>query len=228
MVSLDTERSWFRYHHLFADLLALELRRTAPEELPGLHGIAAEWMADHGYPVDAIRHAQAAEDWGLATRLLADNWFGLYLDGRLVTARQLLSRFPAGRIAANPELAVLGAGDKRAAGLLPEAERYLALAERMSASVPEDRRGPFQVALVHARLGLARARNDLDAVAEQAQRLLALADSPDAIQAGVGDEGLRAEALTDLGAAEMWAGQLEAAERHLEQGLEEARHSCCS
>ena len=75
MVSLDAERSWFRYHHLFADLLALELRRTAPEELPGLHTIAAEWLAEHGYPVEAIRHAQAAENWGLAARLLADNWF---------------------------------------------------------------------------------------------------------------------------------------------------------
>ena len=73
------------------------------------------------------------------------------------------------------------------------------------------------------RLVLARARNDLDGVAEQAQRLLALADSPHAIEAGVGDEGLRATALIDLGAAEMWADQLEAADRHLEQGLEEAR-----
>ena len=223
VVSLDAERSWFRYHHLFADLLALELRRTSPQELPRLHTIAAEWLIAHGYPVEAIRHAQAAENWGLAKRLLADSWFGLYLHGRLATARQLLSRFPAGKIAADPELAALAAGDRRAAGLLPEAERYLALAERNSALVPEARRGRFQVALVHVRLGIARARNDLDAVGDAAQRLLALADSPVAIEAGVRDEGLRAEALNDLGAAEMWAGKLEAAERHLEQGLEESR-----
>jgi LuxR family transcriptional regulator, maltose regulon positive regulatory protein len=223
VVSLDAERSWFRYHHLFADLLALELRRTTPQELPRLHTIAAEWLIAHGYPVEAIRHAQAAENWGLAKRLLADSWFGLYLNGRLATARQLLSRFPAGMIAADPELAALAAGDRRAAGLLPEAERYFALAERNSALVPEARRGRFQLALVHVRLGIARARNDLDAVADAAQRLLALADSPVAIEAGVRDEGLRAEALNDLGAAEMWAGQLEAAERHLEQGLEESR-----
>jgi LuxR family maltose regulon positive regulatory protein len=63
----------------------------------------------------------------------------------------------------------------------------------------------------------------LDAVAEQAQRLLALADSPQAIQAGVSDEDLRATALIDLGAAEMWSGQLDAADRHLGQALEEAR-----
>src|SRR5262249_8511526 len=58
VVSLDVERSWFRYHHLFADLLALELRRAAPQELPALHTIAAQWLAEHGHPAGAIRHAQ--------------------------------------------------------------------------------------------------------------------------------------------------------------------------
>jgi LuxR family maltose regulon positive regulatory protein len=223
VVALDGERSWFRYHRLFADLLGLELRRTAPEELLGLHTVAAGWLAEHRHPVEAIRHAQAAENWGLATRLLADNWRSLYLDGRLATRRELLSGFPAGMAGRDPELAVLAAGDRLAAGSLHEAERYLALAERMSASVLEERRGRFRVLPVLVRLGLARARNDLDAVAEEAQRLLALADSPGAIEAGVGDEGWRATALINLGGAVMWAGQLEAAERHLEQGLDEAR-----
>jgi LuxR family transcriptional regulator, maltose regulon positive regulatory protein len=223
VVSLDAERSWFRYHHLFADLLALQLRRSAPEELPGLHTIAAEWLADHERPVEAIRHAQAAENWDLAARLLGDNWRSLYLDGRIATARELLSRFPADVVLADAELAVVAAADRRAAGSLQEAERYLALAERKSPSVREERRERFQVSLVIVRLTLARARNDLDAVAKEAQRLLELADSPHALEARVGEEGLRASALIDLGAADMWAGQLEAAERHLEQGLEEAR-----
>jgi LuxR family transcriptional regulator, maltose regulon positive regulatory protein len=223
VVALDAERSWFRYHHLFADLLALELRRTAPQELPALHTVAAEWLAEHGRPVEAIRHAQAAENWGLAARLLADNWRALRLDGRIATRRELLSRFAADRIATDPELAALAAGDRRMAGSLSEAERYLALAERKSGSVPEDRRERFQVSLAIVQLTVARARNDLDAVAGHAQRLLALADSPDAIGAGVGDEGLRATALIDLGGAEMWSGQLEVADRHLGQALEEAR-----
>jgi LuxR family maltose regulon positive regulatory protein len=223
VVSLDAERSWFRYHHLFADLLALELRRTAPEELPGLHTIAAEWLAEHEHPVEAIRHAQAAENWDLATRLFADTWRSMYLDGRIVTARELLSGFPPEVVRADAELAALAAADQRAAGSLREAGRYLALSEHLSPSVPEDRRGSFQVSLVIVRLTLARARNDLDAVAEAAQRLLALADSPPAIDAGVGDEGLRAIALLNLGGAELWAGQLETAELHLGQGLEEAR-----
>ena len=223
VVALDAERSWFRYHRLFADLLALELRRTAPQELLGLHTIAAGWLAEHEHPVEAIRHAQAAENWGLATRLLADNWHSMYLDGRIATRRELLSGFPAGMAARDPELMALAASDRLATGSLHEAEQYLALAERMSASVPEERRGRFQVLLVLVRLGLARARNDLEVVAEQAQRLLALADSPGTIDARVGDEGWRATALINLGGAEDWAGQLQAAERHLEQGLDEAR-----
>ncbi len=219
VVAVDPERSWFRYHHLFVDLLALELRRTAPQEVPGLHTIAAEWWAEHGYPVEAIRHAQAAENWGLAARLLADNWFGLYFDGRLATRRELLSGFPAGVVAADPELVVLAGADKRAAGSLEETERYLGLAVRMSASVLEHRRGRFTIALAFERFELARARNDLRAVAEEAQRLLA---STEATELGVGEE-VRTRVLTDLGIAEMWAGRLEDAERHLEQGLEEAR-----
>src|SRR5262249_11308824 len=158
VVSLDAERSWFRYHHLFADLLALELRRIAPEELPRLHAVAAEWLAEHGHPIEAIRHAQAAEDWRLSTRLLADNWFGLELDGRLATGREILSGFPAGMVRSNPELAVLGAAAERLGGSLDEAERYLRLAETEVSLVPEARRERFQLALAFTRLSVARIR----------------------------------------------------------------------
>jgi DNA-binding CsgD family transcriptional regulator len=52
VVSLDGERTWFRYHHLFADLLRLQLRRTLPEEVPTLHRRAAEWLKEHGHIAD--------------------------------------------------------------------------------------------------------------------------------------------------------------------------------
>ena len=64
VVSLDGRRSWFRYHRLFADLLQLELRRTEPDERAALHGAAAGWLAGNGHPVEAVRQAQAAGDWG--------------------------------------------------------------------------------------------------------------------------------------------------------------------
>jgi LuxR family maltose regulon positive regulatory protein len=81
VTAVDPQRTTFRYHQLFGDLLALELRRTAADDLPALHTAAAEWFAAYGHPVEAIHHAQAARRWDLAARLLSDHWLGLYLDG---------------------------------------------------------------------------------------------------------------------------------------------------
>jgi LuxR family maltose regulon positive regulatory protein len=243
VVSLDGTRSWFRYHHLFADLLRLQLRRTEPGEVAALHELAAAWFAGHGFAVEAIRHAQAARDWGLAARLLADHWPALHLDGQAVTIHELLAGFPAEARAADAELAALAAADELARGSLETAERYLGLAGRGSASVPAARRGQAQVLLGVVRLLLARQRGNLPAVAEEAQRLQALALAPEAAQhdlapaawavqggieggmgrwAGGGDE-LRALALVSLGITEYWGARLEETQRHLEQGVLLAR-----
>ncbi|HUK71378.1 MAG TPA: hypothetical protein VLW50_21865, partial [Streptosporangiaceae bacterium] len=87
VASLGLDRSWFRYPQMFASLLRLQLRRAAPGEAAGLHGAASGWFAAHGHPVEAIRHAQAAGDWELAARLLADHWPGLHLDGQGIAIR---------------------------------------------------------------------------------------------------------------------------------------------
>ena len=238
VVSLDAARSWFRYHRLFAGLLRLELRRTEPDEVAALHELAAGWLAEHGFGVEAVRHAQAARDWRLAARLLADHWPGLYLDGQAATVHELLAGFPAGALAADAELAVLAAADELAQGSLETAKRYLALAERGSASVPQDRRGQARVLLGVVRLLLARQRGNLPAVAEQAQRLQTLAETPEAArelapydlapaarewaQPGLDNE-LHALALVSMGVTELWAAPLGEAQRHLEQGLALAR-----
>ncbi len=217
VVSLDAARSWFRYHQMFAGLLQLELRRAAPGEAAGLHRAAAGWFAGRGYPVEAIRHAQAAGDWTQAARLLASHWPGLYLDGQDATIHELLAGFPAEARAADAELAAVAAGDELARGSLEAAERHLGLAERASASVPGDRRGQFQVLLGIARLLVARHRSDLPAVAEEARRLEAMAEAPDVAQPVQGQD-LRALALVSLGTTEYWTAHLEEAHRHLEQG----------
>src|SRR5215469_11680087 len=219
VVALDAGRSWFRYHHLFADLLQLQLRRTAPEEVAGLHRAAAGWLAGHGYPVEAVRHAQAAHDWALAARVLAGHWPGLYLDGQAGTVHELLAGFPAEVRAADAELAAVAAGDELASGSLEAAERYLGLAERASASVPDGQRGQFQFLLGVVRLLHARQRGNPPAVAEEARRLQAVADAP---EAGLGEE-LRALALINLGGTAVWTTRFEEAERYLEQGVTLAR-----
>jgi LuxR family transcriptional regulator, maltose regulon positive regulatory protein len=171
VVAADAARSWFRYHLLFADLLQLELRRTAPDQVTALHRVAAGWFGGHWFPVEAIRHAQAGKDWGLAVRLLGDHWPGLQLGGRSADLHAILAGFPAEAATADAELAALVAADELAHGSLEMSERYLGLAERGSASVPAGRQGQVQVLLGVVRLLLARQRGDLSAVAEEAQRL---------------------------------------------------------
>jgi LuxR family maltose regulon positive regulatory protein len=215
VVSTDARRSWFRYHQLFADLLQLELRGSTPAELPALHDAAAGWYAEHGYPVEAVRHAQAAQNWALAARVLSDHWIGLGLGGLGGTAHELLARFPADVIAGDAELAARVAGDQLARGSLEEAERYLALASRALESVPADRHGRSQVVLAVVRMRLARQRGDITAVAQEAGRLLAPAMTV--------EPDLRALALINLGIAELWTSRFEDADRHLEDGIALAR-----
>src|SRR6266516_1236144 len=174
VVSLDPDRTWFRYHHLFADLLRLELRRALPGDVPGLHRRAAGWFTLQGQVVDAIRHTQAAGDWPEAARLLADHSFSLTLDGQAQTVRALLRAFPPGAPADNPELALIRAGLNIARGRLDEAAANLAVAESHAETTPPDRQRRLRVAIASLKLSLATRRGHLASVTEQAKFL----DSP--------------------------------------------------
>jgi LuxR family transcriptional regulator, maltose regulon positive regulatory protein len=222
VISLDTQRSWFRYHRLLADLLQFELQAAEPDELPALHAAAANWLAGHGFPVEAVRHAQAAGDWGLAARVLADHWLGLALDGQAATARELLAGFPADVVTADAELTTLRADSEITRESLEEAERHLERATAGAASVPVDRRGRFHVLLAVERLRLASARSDLPAAVAAAQELMALAEAVDAVPQGLGED-IRAVALVSLGTAELSLQRFDEAERHLEEGIAVAR-----
>jgi len=232
VVAVDAARSWFRYHRLFAGLLQLELRRTGPGEVAGLHERAATWLAGHGFGVEAIRQAQASQNWQRAARLLADYWPGLYLDGQAATIHELVAGFPAGARAADAELAAVAAADELAQGSLEAAGRYLALAERGlegGTPAPSGRRGQAQLLLGVVRLLLAWYRGDLPAEAEQARRLGALFEAqdaqyglPPAAGASRGEE-LRALALIGLGDTEIWTGRLDLAELHMDQAVALAR-----
>ena len=222
VVSLDTTRSWFRYHQMFADLLRLELRRAEAGEVPGLHAAAAGWFAAHGLPVEAVRHAQAAQDWDLAVRLLTGHWPALHLDGQAATVHELLAGFPDGRSTADAELAVVAAADELAQGSLEAAERYLTLAQRHSESVPAGRGEYERLLLGVVRLLLDHQRGNLPAVATDARELQAMAEVADAAQPGLGAD-LSALALISLGSTEYFATASEDAERYLERGITLAR-----
>ena len=222
VVPLDAARSWFRYHQMFAGLLRLELRRTAPGEVTGLHAAAAGWLAARGFAVEAVRHAQAAADWELAAGLLAGHWPALHLDGQAATTHELLAGFPAGLPAADAGLAVVAAADELAQGSLEAAERYLTLAERQSASRPASRGDYGRLLAGVVRLLLDRQRGNLPAVAEAAPDLQAMTEVADAAQPGLGAD-LSALALISLGSTDCWATASEDAERYLDRGIALAR-----
>jgi LuxR family maltose regulon positive regulatory protein len=216
--SLDAARTRFRYHHLLADLLQLELRRSAPALIDPLHRQAAEWYQHHGHPVDAIRQAQAARDWSHAARLLADNYVDLVFDGRKATLRTLLAAFPADASETDAELALAFAMGYLYDGLLEETGTYIAAAERLAPTVPDDRRRLFDLRLSSARLSLASQRGDLAHVKEAVQPFEA--ESADELARG---NDHRASALLSLGIAELWSRQLSDAQRDLEAALVLAR-----
>jgi LuxR family transcriptional regulator, maltose regulon positive regulatory protein len=218
VTSLDAGRSWFRYHHLLADLLRLELRRTSPALVDPLHRAAATWLEEHGHVVEAIRHWQSARGWAEAARLLADNYVDLVFDGRKATLRALLPAFPAAAADSDPELALAFATGRLYDGLLDESAAHIGVAERLAATVPPERRRNFDLRLTSARLWLAAQRGNLDG-ARHAMRWLdaQAADSP----ARTNDH--RASALMNLGVAELWSLQLDDARRQLEEALALAR-----
>ena len=220
IVPLDPERTWFRYHHLFGDLLRLELRRTLPEEVPALHQRAARWFTLQGQVVEAIRHTQAAGDWPEAARLLADHSFSLTLDGQAQTIQALVRAFPPG--ADHPELALVRAMGDLAQGRLDEAAAYLAVAEKHAETTPPDRQRRLRVAIASLKLSLARRRGHLVGVIEQV-RFLASPVTGQSDEDIALDSDLRAVALMNLGTAEAWSLGLPDAERHLRQGAALAR-----
>jgi LuxR family transcriptional regulator, maltose regulon positive regulatory protein len=224
VTSLDVARAWFRYHHLFADFLRLELRRTDPASIDELHRKAARWHEEHGYPVRAIRHAQAAGDWSHAARLLAHYCIGLILDGRTAAVRGLLEAFPVGASARNAELAVAYAATLIAEAAIEEIPSYLELAERLADTVPEERRMRFDLALAAVSLAFARRRGNFPAVLEISRSMEAALTAQVPARADFNDD-LRAIALQELGIAELWASRLYDARRHLEEALDLARHA---
>jgi LuxR family maltose regulon positive regulatory protein len=222
VVSIDPARTWFRYHHLFADLLRLELRRRFAENLPALHRLAGQWLAEHGEIADAIAHIQAAGDWPEAARLLADHSFGMTLDGQAQTIQTLLESFPAGAVTEGPDIPLARATSEVARGRLDEAAAHLTVAQACVAATPADRRHRLEVAIAALRLSLARKRGHLAGVVEQV-RFLASPVTGQSSEDIALDTDLRAVALMNLGIVEAWSLGNKDSERHLQEGAALAR-----
>jgi LuxR family maltose regulon positive regulatory protein len=106
LIPLDSRRIWYRYHHLFRDLLARELHRTDLEAVTKLHTRACEWHVEEGLIPEAIRHATAAGDYAQAAELIAANWLTYVNQGQLETVEAWTAALPAHLADADPRLCI--------------------------------------------------------------------------------------------------------------------------
>lgn len=106
VVALDDSRHWYRYHHLFGEVLRVHLRSDLPERVPDLHRRAARWYDDVGDPVQAFRHAVASGDLELAADLAERSVIGLLRDRQEPTVRRWIDDIPHEIVRRRPVLAV--------------------------------------------------------------------------------------------------------------------------
>jgi ATP/maltotriose-dependent transcriptional regulator MalT len=128
LVPLDERREWFRYHHLFAELLRDELRRRDTHTEPELHRRACEWFASAGYVDEAIEHAIRGGDLDMAATLIATRWPAYIIAGRLATLTGWLEAFPPDFVRADARLCIVEAWTLTFVGSAEESRQALAAA----------------------------------------------------------------------------------------------------
>ncbi len=106
VVALDDERRWYRYHHLFAEVLHSHLQQREPTLPAVLHRRASTWYEQHGFIVEAVQHALSAPDVELAARLLEPIALPVTLHGQLYTVLGWLNALPEALIRTRPRLCV--------------------------------------------------------------------------------------------------------------------------
>jgi LuxR family maltose regulon positive regulatory protein len=138
LVPLDEVRGWWRYHHLFADLLRARLHQQRPERVPELHQAAAAWSERHGLVDDAIRHALAAGEPVWAARLIERHFDDLLRRNEDATLHRWLQELPAEVVRSRPRLCLAQALWAWIGGRLEAVEPLVAEAERTLAAVAEE------------------------------------------------------------------------------------------
>lgn len=228
VVPLDDRRQWYRYHHLFAEVLSAHLRSDQPDRVASLHRRASIWHEQHGSPDDAIRHALAAGDFARAANLVELAIPALRRSRQETAMLGWLESLPDELVRRRPVLSVWYAGALLAGGQLEAApdrlrdaeqwlettaklrERQQALpAEMVVVDEEEFRRLPGLIAVYRA--GLALVLGDVPATMKYARQVLELVPEDDPLPRGA------ATAL--LGLAFWRSGDLEEARRMFADGI---------
>jgi LuxR family transcriptional regulator, maltose regulon positive regulatory protein len=211
LVALDARGEWYRYHHLFGELLQLEL---GPQDAPSLRRRAAAWCRAHGLVEDAIEYAAAAGDAEAVAELLVENHLEFIWGGRVGQFLGWVRWLSSELLLEHPVLPALGA---TAAALLarPEVEtqQLLAVAERARRERPQ-LWSPYAEAVTDVTRAEVIERGDVGAAVEHARRAVAVA------AARAGADVLSVGVLASLSQALFFAGDLDEARRIAVQAVE--------
>lgn len=228
VVSLDDRREWYRYHHLFAEVLSAHLRADRPDQVAELHLRASLWHERNGDGADAIRHALAGKAYARAADLIEPACPAMARSGQEAVMLRWVKEIPEDQVRCRPVLGAWYAGALLAGGQLEEARERLreaeqwlemtadarerqeaAPAEMVVVDEAEFRRLPGSIAMY--RSGLALVQGDVTATMQYARQVLDLAPEDDHLRRGA------AAAL--LGLASWRNGELETAHRMFSDGI---------
>ncbi len=228
LVSLDHERHWYRYHHLFADVLRMHLLADQPDQVSALHRRASAWYERNDLRNDAIRHALAANDFVRAADLIELAYPVMNINRQFSTLLGWLKALPDEVVRVRPMLCFGYAFSSMSCGenesmesRLRDAEHWLNRVEQ-SESLPagmvvvdkeEFRRLPGLIALTRG--GQALGRGDMPETMKYAQRVLDL--KPD------GDYLMLGGAASQLGLVAWTNGDLDTARRMTADGIKNLR-----
>ncbi|HET9967923.1 MAG TPA: LuxR C-terminal-related transcriptional regulator [Streptosporangiaceae bacterium] len=129
LIALDSSRHWYRYHHLFGDLLRNEMRRTEPALIPRLHERAAAWFRAEDLNDEAVRHLSAAGDMAGAAELITERWGAEFNRGWLSTVSAWLDLLPEQTVTRNPRLCLARAWIALDMRRLSDAARWIDAAQ---------------------------------------------------------------------------------------------------
>lgn len=220
IVPLDNERRWYRYHHLFADLLRQRLRQNIASMSIGhevavfdeLHKRASIWYEENGLEIEAFQHAAAAHDVARAERLIDGKGLPLHFRGAVSAILGWLESLPNTVLDAHPSLWVRYATTMLVAGQTIDVEPKLHAAEiAFQNADPDDRTRDFIGKIAAARATLALTRYEIDSMITQSQRALEYL-RPDSFR-------FRATAYWSLGFAYQLLGDRAASSHALTESL---------
>jgi LuxR family maltose regulon positive regulatory protein len=218
VVALDSKREWYRYHHLFAELLRHELRRTDPALAPELHRRASQWYRQAGAIHEAIDHATAAHDYADAIDLVTTHWYEFLQRGRQQTVAGWIDRLPAETVAQDPNLCLTKAWLGVNTGRLDEVDRWIEAAGRAAADQPGDELPPLASGVASLRAIHRYMDGNVRAAVEAGRHALEL-------ERGGAASPWRPVGCPVLGLSLHWHGQREQATRTLSEAVRIAREN---